>query len=47
MAYDRLHHREVSGQDGPPHLGQIVTAPTNHQCLGGELCTTSMEGCQH
>ena len=24
---------------------QIVS--TNHQCLGGGLCTTSMEGCQH
>ena len=23
------------------------TAPTNHQCLGGGFCTTSMEGCQH
>ena len=29
--------------------GQSVqqTAPTNHQCLGGRFCTTSMEGCQH
>ena len=23
------------------------TAPTNHQCLEGGFCTTSMEGCQH
>ena len=23
-----------------------LTAPTNHQCLRGGFCTTSMEGCQ-
>ena len=46
-----LKDSKAPGEDGIPAevWRQYVqhTAPTNHQCLGGGFCTTSMEGCQH
>ena len=47
-----LKDGKAPGGDGIPaevwkHGGVQQTAPTNHQCLGGGFCTTSMEGCQH
>ena len=46
-----LKDSKVPGGDGIPaevwkHGGDNLFS-TNHQCLGGGFCTTSMKGCQH